>query len=188
MFALATKLLSGVWGYVAAAALSASIAAYGAYQVTAWAKDETINRMKLADAQAVATAYQKGAAEKEARDAISYDIGIASAKAQQKIDDATKANIERVTIYVPAKADFDCILPNGFIKLLDAAGLASDPDAIPGAAGEPNDAPSGLRLSQATALLAANLGNAAKTRKQVMDWQAWANAQLAQNAAAAPGK
>lgn len=188
MFALVTKLLSGVWGYVAATALSASIAAFGAYQVTAWAKDETINSMKLADAQAVNAAYQKGAADKEARDNISYNLGVASAKAQQAIDDATKANIERVTIYVPAKADADCVLPNGFVKLLDAAGLAGDPDGLPGAAGEPNDAPSGLRLSQATALPAANLGNGAKARKQVIDWQAWANAQLAQNVTIAPGK
>lgn len=188
MFAFATKLLGGVWGYVAAAALSASIAAYGAYQVTAWAKNETINSIKLADAQAVNAAYQKGAADKEARDKVSYDLGLASARAQQQIDDATKANIGKATIYVPAKADADCVLSNGFVRLLDAAGLASDPDAIPGASGEPNDAASGLRLSQATALLAANLGNAAKTRKQVTDWQAWANAQLAQNAAVAPGK
>lgn len=164
------------WAALAAALLGAGTA--GAYTMHRFDAD-AIDKLKLADQQAETDAIRTALDLQKRQDAATSATEIAAVKAQQQIQTVTQTVIQKVPVYVTPKSDADCVLPNGFIKLLDAAGLSADPDTLPGAAGEPNDSASGLRLSQAAALLAENLGNAALERQELIEWQAWARAQEA---------
>lgn len=173
-----TNLLGGIWGYVAAAALSAALAGYGGYRVTAWAKDETISAMKLAEQKAVTDAWQRAWSEKAARDKIVHDADVAGAAQQQKIVTVTKEIVRHVPVVITPREDRRCMLPLGFVRLLDAAGLGVAPAELPGRSAEPDSADSGIPLSQATALLAEDLGDARVLRERLKNaadaWQAQA--------------
>ena len=181
MVELATKLLSGVWGYVVAAALSASIAAYGAYQVTAWGKDETINAMKLADAQSIIVAGNVARADQVKRDAITAAANKAQAFNEGKSQAVTVTIIQKVPVYVQ-KSVLDSCLDNSIVKLLDAAGTGqANPDALPGAATEPNDACSGVSVRQGLPLLIQALGERKAFADRLVNAGTWATSQRAQN-------
>ena len=65
-------------------------------------------------------------------------------------------------------------MPGALWRALDGYGLGTDPDALPGAAAEPNDAPSGVSLSEASTLLATNLVTLNLARSQLRAWNDWA--------------
>lgn len=84
----------------------------------------------------------------------------AHAARQARTETQIRTVIEKVPIYVDAKSDAACILPWGFVRLLDAAASGADPDTVRAAIapGRPDDAASDVTLSEAVALLAADLG------------------------------
>lgn len=148
----------GGWiGYAAVGAVSAGLVGYGAYQVTAWAKDEKIKDLKLADAKAQKLALETALKRRDAQDAIVAAADRRNAYQQGRLDGLAARIPQEVSRRVPPKADADCILNNGSIKLLDAAGLGIAAAELPGEAGEPDGANSGIRLSEAVALLSARL-------------------------------
>jgi len=180
LFSGLTSALGGIYGYLAAAGIAAILAGYGSYQVTAWAKDETISSLKLADAKAETDAVQAAKDQMARQDKVTLDSAVAEAEAQARIVTRTVTITRKVPVYVSAQSDSRCVLPNGFVQLLDAAGLQADPDALPGATGEPHDAAAGLSLSEATALLAADLGAAAANAEQLTALQGWIKEQESQ--------
>lgn len=172
-----SSLITGGWMYLVVA-----VAAAGAAGWTVHAIDNgTIAQMKADDVNAAVVAANAARTDQSQRDQITELHNELEAKSQAALETNTRTIIERVPTYVTAKADAACVLPNGFVRLLDAAGTGTDPDILPGASSEPDDAPSGIPLSQATALLAENLGNFAKTRQQLIDAEAWAAEQRAKN-------
>src|SRR5690606_26334152 len=70
--------------------------------------------------------------------------------------------VKEVPVYVGGASDRKCILPWGAVRLLDAAASGTDPARLRDhiAPGQPDDAASDVTLSEAVALLAANLGTA----------------------------
>lgn len=177
IFGTLSGLFGGIYGYLIAAAVAASLAAFSTGYVVHKMDLSTLNGLKLADQMAETKAVQLAAKMTAASDKVSLDAAVAEAQAQQKIVTNTITITKEIPVYVTAKSDANCILPNGAIKLLDAAGLGADPATLSGAAGELNDAPSGISLSQAVALLAANLGNGNAEQLSVL--QAWVRQQSA---------
>lgn len=83
----------------------------------------------------------------------------------------TRTLIEEVPVYVSEIGNAGCTLPLGFVRLhnLSAAGQP----AIPGRAAESHDAPSGVALDYAAAVVVENYGTCHELREQVIGWQAW---------------
>lgn len=175
MGALFAKLTAGIWGYVIAAAISASLAAYAAYAVTAAFKDNTIKDMKIAEQVAIADAWKTGWARRDAQQEVTKQADLNNAYQQGKLDGNTKEIIRYVPKYITAQDDTRCVLPVGFVRLLDAAGLGITPEQLPNRTTELDSANSGIPLSQATALLAENLGALASFRARLVNARdAWA--------------
>ena len=94
--------------------------------------------------------------------------------ADRGIQSQIQTVIEKVPVYVPAKADAECRIPWGAVRLLDAAasgaGLA---DSVAGVGpGQPDDAASDVTLSETVALLAANAATARQNAEQLTALQA----------------
>ena len=72
-------------------------------------------------------------------------------------------------VYVSAKSDALCVLPWGAVRLLDAAASGADPAFVAAAVapGQPDDAASDVKLSEAVALLATDLGRARDNADQL---------------------
>jgi len=99
------------------------------------------------------------------------------------LDGLRAATPKEVIRYVPTKIADACV-PNGIVKLLDASGLAiADPDSLPGAADEPNEACSGVSVSQAVTLLRGALLDRADFASRLENARQWADAQVALNEA-----
>jgi|GEM_PF-1761999 len=88
---------------------------------------------------------------------------------------------QKGAIYVPKIVTADCV-PYGLIKLLDAAGLGiADPQSLPGAAGEPDEACSTLSLHDAVSLLKDALVERKDFADRLNNASGWANDQRTQN-------
>lgn len=164
-----TSLASGIWGYVAAAVVSASIAAFGAYEVTAAFKDRTINQLELADAQFAQKAEQQAAADQKARDQITLDAAVKDAKAQPEI----VTHYETITKEIPAHvSDTAHCITFGLVRVLNsAAGPAAF--AVPDAAGEPDDACAPISWREFAGDLTADYQAKTQNDQQLTDLQGW---------------
>ncbi len=123
----------------------------------------TADTLAQARAEALALAAQAraaAAAEGEAR---------AHVLAARANDDQIRTVIQKVPVYVSAKSDSGCVVPWGVVRLLDAAASGADPGfaAAHIAPGQPDDAASDVKLSEAVALLAADLGIARDNADQL---------------------
>lgn len=126
---------------------------------------QAIAARELADAQARADALAAreqwiAAGEEQARAHLA-----ASAATRQQVHTI----IEKVPVYVSRKSDAACVVPWGAVRLLDAAasGAALDHVRAAIAPGQPDDAASDVALSEAVALLAADLGIARQNGDQL---------------------
>lgn len=113
---------------------------------------------------------------------IEKDSAQISAKAQAD-NAAANARIAALTLnlqskvktYVTPEADRRCVIPAGYVRLRDAAGTGLP--VVPGPAGQPVDADSGLALSD---LAANDIVNAASFNillEEVKAWRGWYVAQ-----------
>jgi hypothetical protein len=91
------------------------------------------------------------------------------ASGDQAIQSQIQTVIRKVPVYVSEKSNDACVLPWGAVRLLDAAASGADPDdaAARIAPGQPDDAASDVKLSEAVALLAADLGVARQNADQL---------------------
>lgn len=97
---------------------------------------------------------------------------------QVEIRTVIRTITEKVPTYVTVQADADCSVPVGFVRLHDAATAGRLPD-VPGAADEPNDAPSGVPLSAVATVVADNYGIAHGEIARFEALQDWVRQQAA---------
>ncbi|MDE2470356.1 MAG: hypothetical protein KGL35_16820 [Bradyrhizobium sp.] len=116
---------------------------------------------------AVTLAWQRAWSLKAARDKIVHDADVSYVERQQKIVTVTQEIVHDVPTFITRSDDEHCTLPLGFVRLLDGAGLGVAPADLPNRTTEPDSADSGIPLSQAAALLAQDLGDAAKLRERL---------------------
>lgn len=90
--------------------------------------------------------------------------------------------IQKVPIYVTRKADDQCIVSAGAVRLLDAAGGSSVPSAPSGiSSADPGladpDADSGVKLSAVVQADVVNAGNYRQLSEWLKEWNDWYDAQ-----------
>jgi hypothetical protein len=119
----------------------------------------------LADAKAQSAAL---AARATLADAAN-DQARLHAASDQAIQTQIQTVIRKVPVYVSEKSNGACVLPWGAIRLLDAAASGADIGDVAAAIapGQPDDAASDVSLSEAVALLAADLGIARQNADQL---------------------
>ena len=129
-----------------------------------------ISALRLSDAEARAAILVAREKQAKAADAAAAaHIAGAAAIARQ-----IHTIIEKVPVYVTQKSDSGCVVPWGVVRLLDAAASGAGPAAVAAAVapGQPDDAASDVKLSEAVALLAADLGIARGNADQLRHLEA----------------
>lgn len=179
LFTSASKLFGGLWGYVAIAAVAAGLAGFGAYKVTAWAKDETINQLKLADAKAQTDAVTLALAHQRASDAASAAADVALLTAWTDTRTKFETITREIPIHVTPETDARFPLPCGFVRMHDAAVHEAGADAVPNPAGKSDGDACEVTASQALNVISANYRAFYTNLDQLNGWIAWAKAQEA---------
>lgn len=136
------------------------------------------------DAQQVAAeqlrqAFEQGQALGTVRDKIVTEY----VDRVQVITERGKAIIQKVPVYVSAKADAACTVNAGFVRLHDAAALALPAPEPSGAA---DDAPAGIALSAVGATTAANYAACNANAEQLSQLQELVREYEAQQEGRAP--
>jgi len=131
-------------------------------------------RLQLAarDVEAAKTQAAMLAARQKLADAA-QDAAADHARRDQAIQRQIQSVIREVPTHVSVQSDAGCVVPWGVVRLLDAAasGAGLDDVAAAIAPGQPDDAASDVKLSQAVALLAADLGIARQNAQQLTSLQ-----------------
>ncbi len=137
----------------------------GGYKAQVAGLQQQIAARDLADAKAEAAALQARAQLASAAD----DAARAHAANGQTIQNQIQTVIREVPNHVDAKSDAACVVPWGVVRLLDAAASGADPGDVAArvAPGQPDDAASDVKLSEAAALLVQNLGAARENADQL---------------------
>jgi hypothetical protein len=129
----------------------------------------------LQDQAAIAQADKAVIAETETADQITANAATGAAIDLGKITTFTNTELIEVPKYVTVKADSQCSVPRGFVRLHD--GAAGNLPPVPLTAGQSDDDPSGVELSAVADTITANYGTCNETRQQLIDLQAWIRAQ-----------
>jgi hypothetical protein len=85
-----------------------------------------------------------------------------------RVQTVTRTLVQKVPVYVPAAADSKCVVPVGFVQLHDLAATG-----VPGPAGGPVEAASGVQLSTVLGTVVGNYGIAQDWRAEALGWRAW---------------
>jgi hypothetical protein len=119
----------------------------------------------LAQAKAESAALAARAALADAAN----DQARANAQDDQAVQTQIQTVIRKVPIYVSVANDRACVLPWGAVRLLDAAASGAQLGDVAAAVapGQPDDAASDVKLSEAVALLAADFGIARQNAGQL---------------------
>lgn len=166
--------LAGWKGYAAVGGACLIVGFGGGYKLRSLIADHDALKVQKA---ATAAAVRRGDAIQKAA-VITQDVGTKVEARQVEIRTVTRTLVEKVPVYVTAKADASCPIPVGFVRLHDAA-AAGSAAPVPDGSGESLDAPSGLALSAVSSTLVENYGTCRQWREQVIGWQDWYAAQRA---------
>jgi hypothetical protein len=131
--------------------------------------------LKAKDAAALRAAVAHVKAVTAAQVAATKAAGAAETIAQTKISTAYHTLKQEVATYVPPYADADCPIPNGAVRVFDAA--AGGVPSLPDAAAQSDAAPSGVALSTVIATTVDNDAVATANAEQLSALQAWIRAQ-----------
>lgn len=114
----------------------------------------------------------------QASDAATQATGEAVATKVDAVQWRTRTIIKEVPVYVTPETDAAFgNLPDGFVRLHDAAALGTTP--IPFGTGQSAGAPGEIAPSVAIAGIVDNYGTCNVWREQVLGWQAWYKGQSA---------
>lgn len=127
---------------------------------------------RAAEAYRLAAAVKKVAKREVVANAITDKAKTGLATERVRIQTVTRTLIQKVPVYVTPAADDRCVIPTGFVRLHDAA-ASGGASGLPGTAGGPLDAPSGVELSAVGATVVANYGSALDWRAEALTWRAW---------------
>jgi uncharacterized protein GlcG (DUF336 family) len=132
---------SGAWVTFAAAGIAALLAGSTMGYAVHRMDEATIASIKLADQKAQTQAIKDAAAIRQSQDQANLDAALAEAKAQQAIATRTRTVTREITIHVPQTQP--CI-PYGLVRVLDDAATGSDTANAATAAGQSDDACTGI--------------------------------------------
>lgn len=140
---------------------------------------ETVKNQHEANDKALAQLKEDN---KKLLSTISGKLDASEAKAR-KLREALDA---QTTIYVTPKADAQCIVPNGFVRLHDlpiearpSAPTSSESFTIPSGRSEDVDSPSGIALSEVGRTVAYNYTTCEQRKAIIESWQSWYTGSLA---------
>lgn len=101
---------------------------------------------------------------------ISADVGGELERRKVEIRTVTKTLTKEVPVYVTVKSDLACVVPDGFVRLHDAATHGAALSAAPGGLVE---APSGVPLSAVAETVVDNYGVGLEWREEALAWRKW---------------
>lgn len=129
-----------------------------------------VRREKAAEAkrQAAAIKVVQRVGAEGAR--ISADVGHQLDARKVEIRTVTKTLTKEVPVYVTVKSDLACVVPDGFVRLHDAA---THGVALPAAPGGLVEAPSGVPLSAVAETIVGNYGLGLEWRAEALAWRGW---------------
>lgn len=149
-----------------AAALFAAGCASGAVTMRHF-DDGRYEKLVAHDAQAQADAEQEARDIEGLQTRLNAEATINEANQQARLAQKTLTLIRKVPVYVTAKADAVACIPWGVVRVLDAAVAGVDPATLPTPAGQPDDACSDVKASEASAILAEDIGAANQNAEQL---------------------
>lgn len=158
-----------IQGMLIAAALSALIGLGGGGYVAWELQAVKIADMKLAEQQGINDAWKIGWLRRDAAEAATVKANGTNAVTQAAIAANTQGVIQYVPKYITVHDNAACPLPPGFSRLLDAALTGQSPADLPADAGQSIGTPAGPSLSEATAVLAQDLGDYFATRARILN-------------------
>jgi hypothetical protein len=177
--ALAAWLLArGGWGWLARFSktrlgrsvlfvLAVAVAVLVAYQL---GQRSGVAREKSAEAERRAKAVKVVTKVVTEGRRITADVSAALERRKVEIRTVTQTLTKEVPVYVTVESDRACVVPDGFVRLHDAAAHGT---AVPAAPGGPVEAPSGIPLSAVAETMVANYGVAFEWREEALAWRAW---------------
>jgi hypothetical protein len=124
-----------------------------------------------ADKEAVRKAVEKARQTEAKGVTISTETGAKVEKARVEIRTITKTITREIPVVLTPEVDRTFRLPNGLVRLHDAAALGIAPSAGP--AGQPDDGPSPVAPSQLAGAITDNYGICHELRAQVDGWQSF---------------
>lgn len=169
-----TGALGGIWGYVAAGALSAIVAGAGVGWTVHRLDQATIAQIQLADSQAALAATQKAAALQKAQDDISLKAAVADAQSQAKIVTQTVTVTKEIPAHV---SDASHCITYGLVRVLNAAATGADPDAVPASPGQSDDACAPVSWRDFAGDIVADYEAGRQNAQQLDDLEDWVRAQ-----------
>lgn len=107
------------------------------------------------------------------QNAVTAASGKAETQAQKIILFRTQTLLKEVPTYVTQAGDAACVVPFGFVSLLNAASIGNGVSPVAPPAGQSNDAPSGVKLDTVASSVTANYGAAHANAEQLSGLQTW---------------
>jgi hypothetical protein len=101
---------------------------------------------------------------------ISADVSTHLERRKVEIRTVTQTLTKEVPVYVTLESDRACVVPDGFVRLHDAAAHGS---AVPAAPGGSVETASGVPLSAVAETMVANYGVALEWREEALAWRTW---------------
>jgi hypothetical protein len=156
-----------MWRLAALGALLASAAAFAAgWKVHDWR-----------DAGAELAAARTATAVVQRQDRASLAAAVSDQRTQDRVRVVTRTLVERIPARITAAVDARYPLPWGFVRVHDAAAAGLDLPAFAPGAERADDAPSGVALSEAARVVAANYGDCRADQARLAALQAWTRAE-----------
>lgn len=152
-----------------AIALTIALGAAGSLGYTI--RDRDYQRHLKADAEASLKASEAVRKVEAKNEETSQEIGQEVEAAKESIRYVTRTIIKEVPTYVTQEAADRCVVPDGAVRLLDAAATGNTP--VPYAPGESPDAASGIGLPEVVSTVVENYGYTRELEATVTGWQDW---------------
>lgn len=149
-------LLFGCCTWEAPESLKARLQSYIDADALALARAQAINREQAVESQIASTA---------------------ETKAQAVIVTRYRTLLKEVPTYVTQNADTKCVVPVGFVRLLDAAAAGNDLPAASPSPGESYDAPAHVELDTVASSVVSNYGAANANAQQLKALEDWVRAE-----------
>lgn len=160
--------MTGLFTWPRVVAVMAIVAALGL--VGRGVFDAGVRSEKAAEAKRVAAAEKVVAKVAKGGVAIAADVGRQLESTKVEIRYRTQFLKEEVPVYVPFEVDRGFIVPDGFVRLHDAAAEGRTLPAVPGGSVE---APSGVALSAVADTVVDNYGACHILAAEVTAWRDW---------------
>lgn len=158
------SLLGGWQGYAAIALACFLAGGFGTWRVMSWREQAHQTQVLVKTIKQI-----------EYRDRISHDVETKFITVVQKVRDNTAKKIEEITAHVTPQADANCPVTLGFVRVFNRATGGEIPPASSG----PDDAASGVALSDVAKTNTINAGEYDGLAAQLISLQDWVRQQQA---------